>query len=128
MDGVAASLRAELPFTFAAPALARERVRRFAADLPTATVDDAVLMVSELVTNAVQHGRPVVTLGMSLSPEVLTVAVGDWGRAPVTPRVPTANQERGRGLAMVDALAAHWGVTNHDSEDGRQVWFDVAAT
>jgi anti-sigma regulatory factor (Ser/Thr protein kinase) len=127
MNVAATSLRAELPFTSAAPGLARDQVREFARGLPAGTLDDALLMVSELVTNAVRHGRPEVTLDMVLSPDSLTVAVDDGGRAPVTCRVPTPDQEHGRGLWMVAALAAHWGVARGGGDHGTQVWFELAA-
>jgi anti-sigma regulatory factor (Ser/Thr protein kinase) len=125
---VPTSLVERLPFTSRAPGVAREQVREFAQRLAPATLDDAVLMVSELVTNAVLHGRPEVTLHASLSADCLSVAVGDRGNDPITPQLPTAEDEHGRGLSMVNALAAHWGVTQRDGGTGKHVWFDLATT
>ena len=118
------SLRTELPFTSEAPSIAREQLRRFARNLRAATVDDAALMVSELVTNAVAHGQPEITLRLRLRPHRLTVAVADCGQAPLTCAMPPLQQASGRGLVIVDALAARWGVSQGRVDN--QVWFDVA--
>ena len=126
MDVSATTFRTELPFTPAAPAFARDQVRVFARRVPPDTLDDAVLMVSELVTNAVQHGQPEVTLGMSLSGDGLTVSVSDQGSGAPIRAFPTAEQQRGRGLGLVDALASKWGVIRSAGQDGKQVWFRLA--
>ena len=118
------SLRTELPFTSEAPSIARERLRRFARHLRAATVDDAVLMVSELVTNAVAHGQPKITLRLRLRPDRLTVAVADRGEAPLTCTMPPLQQPFGRGLVIVNALATRWGVSQGRVD--KRVWFDVA--
>ena len=118
------SLRTELPFTSEAPSIARDQVRRFARNLRAATVDDAVLMVSELVTNAVAHGQPEITLRLRLRPDRLTVAVADRGEAPLTCAMPPPEQTSGRGLVIVDALATRWG--RSQGRVDKQVWFDVA--
>ncbi len=126
MDIAARSFRTELPFTSAAPAYARDQVRVFACRVPPDTLDDAVLMVSELVTNAVQHGEPAVTLDMSLSGDGLTVSVSDQGSGAPIRAFPSAERPRGRGLGLVDALAAKWGVMRSAGQDGKQVWFRLA--
>ena len=120
------SLRTELPFTSEAPSIAREQLRRFARNLRAATVDDAVLMVSELVTNAVAHGQPEITLWLRLRPGRLTVAVADRGEAPLTCAMPPPQQPFGRGLVIVNALAARWGVSRSQGGVDKRVWFDVA--
>jgi anti-sigma regulatory factor (Ser/Thr protein kinase) len=121
------SLRTDLPFTSKAPSVAREQLRGFASGVRPAIVDDAALMVSELVTNALVHGEPEITLRLWRDADSLTVAVDDQGGAPLTHTVPPADQEHGRGLVVVDTLAAHWGVTQNQG-DGKQVWFDLATT
>ncbi|MFG2501248.1 ATP-binding protein [Streptomyces sp. NPDC048441] len=69
-------------------------------------VDDATLIVSELVTNATQHGRSPCRLRLEVSDDRVTVEVHD--SSPDGPRVlgPSADRESGRGLAMVRHLAA----------------------
>lgn len=104
--------------------------RRFLAELlgSSPLLDDAVLCLSELATNAVRHsasrqpgGRFLVraTAGpVSVRVEV-TDAGGRWdGR-------PDHAGRSGRGLAIVAALAAGWGITGDDS--ARTVWFEIAS-
>ena len=88
------SLRTELPFTSEAPSIARDHGGGRAKST-TATVDDAALMVSELVTNAVAHGQPEITLRLRLRPDRLTVAVADRGEAPLTCAMPPPSRHPG---------------------------------
>ena len=118
-------LHRELPFTSAAPAIAREQLRRFVGNLPDATVDDAVLMTSELVTNAVLHGQPEITLWLRLETDRLTVAVTDLGDAILDCARPPPRQASGRGLVIVDALATRWGVNRTRGRLGKSVWFEL---
>jgi len=100
-----------------AGAIARGAVRELLAGQPT-TDDlrhDAALVVFELISNAVTHGGPEADGRISFSCEVvedeLVVVVGDGGtRGQVA--VGDLDQEaaRGRGLAIVDALASSWSV------------------
>jgi anti-sigma regulatory factor (Ser/Thr protein kinase) len=110
-----------LPFTVNAAALAREALRIHAAKLPAATVEDAALLASELVTNAVRHGRPPVKLGISVASEHLIVSVIDT--SPELPKVVAAapSSTGGRGLHIVDSVADMWGV--EPDSDGKVVWF-----
>jgi anti-sigma regulatory factor (Ser/Thr protein kinase) len=77
--------------------------------------DDAEIITSELVTNAVQHvrGNGAQAIGVTLthagSPAAVTVVVSDSSpQAPVRCDTP-AGSEQGRGLRIVEALSAHWG-------------------
>ncbi|WUW19312.1 ATP-binding protein [Streptomyces sp. NBC_01463] len=78
----------------------------------------AELLISEIVTNAFQHGRGDirVRLYFSVSHFVIEVADGNPAAPEVRPVNPDA--EDGRGLHLVDALAAAWGVSN----DGTCTW------
>jgi anti-sigma regulatory factor (Ser/Thr protein kinase) len=82
---------------------------------------DAAMVVTELVANAVDHAGTPSTVTVTLDDRELCVAVRD-GRPDTAPRPrpvdPTA--PRGRGLQMVDALTTSWGVTVH--ADGKTVW------
>jgi anti-sigma regulatory factor (Ser/Thr protein kinase) len=124
-----AQLSVGLPYTPKAPATARSQLRLFAAHLTATTIDDALVMVSELVTNAIRHGKPEITLHLRLSPDRLTVAVSDLGEAPVPRIIPTppSTQLYGRGLMLVNALAARWGVSSN-SGIGKTVWCDLTRT
>lgn len=90
--------------------------------------DDAVLIVSELVTNAVQHSRgQEVTLTLSLRNGCLRINVHDGvpSHRP-TPWKPCDEDEHGRGLLLVQAIAGarrgSWGV----SDDGASTWCELA--
>lgn len=85
--------------------------------------DDVVLVVSELVTNAIVHTASVeVTCRFGVTEDSMYVAVADQGLDPVGPHVRTAPMsERGRGLQLVSALTENWGVMLDDGK-GRVVW------
>ena len=92
--------------------------------------EDAEIITSELVTNAVQHAcaNGTQTIGVTLtqagSPAAVTVAVSDCSpRGPVKRDTPT-NGEQGRGLQIVEALSAHWGWRH---QDGGKAVFAVLA-
>jgi signal transduction histidine kinase len=86
-------------------------------------VDRAVLVASELVTNAVVHTRGPLRLRLEWRAERLYVAVSD--RLPRLLRLAAEpgdlEAEGGRGLLIVDRLASHWGV-HHPREGGKVIW------
>ncbi|MGW1812121.1 ATP-binding protein [Streptomyces sp. NPDC002125] len=91
-------------------------------------VDDVLLCVSELATNALIHGVPPgrgfrvhLTLG-----HALRVEVHDSGGGEVREAVPTLDAEWGRGLVLVEALADAWGVG--ERQPGKTVWCEFAAS
>jgi anti-sigma regulatory factor (Ser/Thr protein kinase) len=79
--------------------------------------DDAAIVTSELVTNAVQHvcDNGGTTIGVTLahawrgSPAAVAVIVSDSSPEGPIKRDTPAGSERGRGLQIVEALSAHWG-------------------
>jgi anti-sigma regulatory factor (Ser/Thr protein kinase) len=82
---------------------------------------EAALAVSEIVTNAVLHGREPITLRFRVGSDGIRVEVHDG--SPVSPAFsmldPTA--VTGRGLLLVSAAADSWGVD--PDESGKTVWF-----
>lgn len=109
------------PSTDSVP-VARRFVRAELADSP-ADVDTAVLLVSELVTNAVLHARSPLTLVVQASDVVVRIAVRDG--SPVPPRMHgfSTMSATGRGLRLLDRLARAWGV---DPEtEGKTIWFEI---
>ncbi len=95
-----------------APAQARRASRQVLVGwrLP-GLVDSVLMVVSELVTNAVRHGRPPVWLELRRSPAALRVSVHDDDPTdPGTPSPSGEDDESGRGLAIVRALAVEVGV------------------
>jgi anti-sigma regulatory factor (Ser/Thr protein kinase) len=90
-----------------------------------AQADTAVLLVSELVTNAVRHGRGPCELVITFRDDEVELAVKDGD-----PRFPAARRaelldDSGRGFLLVEALAARWGV--RPLPDGKATWFTLRA-
>ncbi|MFE2374077.1 SpoIIE family protein phosphatase [Streptomyces sp. NPDC059398] len=106
-------------------ARARRLVRGQLLDwgLPDA-VEPAGLMVSELVTNAVRHGR-VREIGLRLvRTAALLCEVSDDEPAPAVLLGPSGDDESGRGLLVVSSLAREWGTSS--TAHGKTVWFEQA--
>ncbi|WP_433240901.1 ATP-binding protein [Streptosporangium sp. CA-135522] len=97
------------------------------------TLDDVLLLVSEVVTNSVVHsdsGRTAdgrVAVYVAHASGVIHVEVTDDGSATSEPivRMPKMDGGGGRGLLLVDLLATSWGA-HHDPDVGGAVWFQVA--
>jgi len=90
-------------------------------------LEDALLLVSELVSNAVLHARSamVVTASWSAGNGVLRVTVrDDQGDGEPRVRHADADATSGRGLEIVQMLASRWGVAR--DHDGKAVWFELA--
>jgi anti-sigma regulatory factor (Ser/Thr protein kinase) len=98
--------------------------------------DPALLLVSELVTNAIQASQTVACLDPLSHPMVsLTAEFRDcrlvikvWDGCPGLPVVQEADltEDRGRGLLLVDVLADAWG--HHNVDQGKVVWCEIAAS
>ena len=119
--------RAELPRTPDAPAQARRAVAGWLKDaLDPRRLEDAKLLVSELVTNAVRHPRSngLIELEVAVASKRVRIEVSDPGAGFSKPRVgaPPHDTVGGRGLLIVDRVASRWGVT-----PGRRtrVWFEL---
>jgi hypothetical protein len=88
-------------------------------------VDAAVLLTSELVTNAVRAAAGgTVTLAIRCARGRLRVEVHDRSPAPPVPAAAPADAEAGRGLVLVDALSADWGF--YRTPAGKVVYFALA--
>ncbi|MGH3343076.1 MAG: ATP-binding protein [Carbonactinosporaceae bacterium] len=105
---------------------ARAWVAGLLAHLPV--VDDAVLVVSELATNALAHtasARGGYTVAVRIcGPDRLRLSVSDLG-SPTPPMLadPDTDTESGRGLRIVAAITVRWGVCA--SHAGRSVWAEL---
>ena len=80
----------------------------------------AVLIVNELVTNGVAHAGTASRVKLELWPAGLTVSVRDGSPDQPVLRAPTAAEPHGRGLRLIEHLAAEWGVIRHP--EGKTVW------
>lgn len=105
----------------AARRYARDELRDSSAD-----VDTVLLLVSEVVTNAVLHARSEVVVVVQQRGGVARVEVSD--SSPVRPRPHrfTAESATGRGLRLLEQLALRWG-TDPSEDGGKVVWFEVGA-
>jgi anti-sigma regulatory factor (Ser/Thr protein kinase) len=93
-----------------------------------AVVDEAMLLVSELVTNSVRHAElgPEDTIAVRVltTPSALRIEVADPGPGFDPAAVPAPNGHAGWGLSLLDRIAARWGVSRGD---GAEVWFELDA-
>jgi anti-sigma regulatory factor (Ser/Thr protein kinase) len=78
--------------------------------------DSAILLVSEIVTNAFNHGAPPVLLQLSAQAGALQVAVSD--ACPTLPERRESGEDGGFGLGIIEALAK---VTVHQHPDGKLI-------
>ena len=108
------SVDLELPHDSSAPSIARRALARWGA---SADVDVAL---SELVTNAVQHGKPPIRLHAIRTWDFVHVEVHDEGHDFGTPNLDSV------GLRLVEAFTTDWGVM-HLPNDGKVVWAEFEA-
>ncbi len=125
-----ATARAELllPLESTSPAVARRFGERSGCRAHgLAMLDDALLLISELVTNSVLHGGPPILLAVDCDGEGLHVRVRDGSPTPPVPRVARDGAESGRGMSLVDLLSSTWGVDPVADEQGsgKEVWFEL---
>lgn len=85
--------------------------------------DDARLLLSELLTNAVQHARGPVTLHVCRTAAELTIEVSDGSCHLPEPRRAEEDAESGRGLNLVRFLADSWGA--RPTDEGKRTWFTL---
>jgi anti-sigma regulatory factor (Ser/Thr protein kinase) len=120
-----------LDFHGASVRAARERLRKdLGSKCPTARMEDARVVVSELVANALRHAQPLddhtIAVSWSFRPDVLRLTVTDGGSPTSVPteRRPGDLATGGRGLKIVHSLAQRWGV--EPTGTGTTVWAELA--
>jgi anti-sigma regulatory factor (Ser/Thr protein kinase) len=104
------------------------RARRFVVDAVHRLAGDAQaelaeLLASELVTNVILHARTSLTVRVLCDDGRLRVEVVDSSDAVPLRRSFSAQAATGRGLDLVEVLAASWGT--HATESGKVVWFEL---
>jgi anti-sigma regulatory factor (Ser/Thr protein kinase) len=116
-------LEVELARDSVAPGDARRVLRNLCADhVEDDLLVDAELLVSELVTNALRHGRGDISLLARVDEERLRVEVIDAGSGFThDPRRSHRERVGGWGLDIVDVVSSRWGV----HEGATHVWFEL---
>lgn len=118
----------QLPAAPDAPSAARRHIAGMAIPVTSEINDNALLIVSELVTNAVLHTEsPLLTLRASVSASCVRIAVHDSGEPIVSMLrdAPDPASPNGRGLVIVSALASRWGVVADVPPPGKTVWAEL---
>jgi anti-sigma regulatory factor (Ser/Thr protein kinase) len=120
------SLTLRLPAQAGTAAEARRSLHDLCRHAPDHRLYDAQLLTSEIVTNAVKHAGGILTIVIECDQETLAVAVSDD-----SPDVPVVRDFRaesigGRGMRLLDHLAAAWGCTPRPEGNGKVVWFRLA--
>ena len=125
-DGDVARATIELPADLTSGRRARlflaERLAEWRLD---SLLDTAMLLTTELVTNAVIHARSEVTVTIRRAIDSLRVEVADTGGGSLQMRPASIDATSGRGLQLMDSLAAAWGTSAFDA--GKLVWFELPA-
>jgi anti-sigma regulatory factor (Ser/Thr protein kinase) len=119
------SVTLRLPPRSDAASEARRTLRSVCPAAPHHLLYDAELLISEVVTNAVRHAHGMLTLAIQCDGHQLAVAVAD--DSPDLPVVRTSSTASigGRGMQLVDRLAASWGCKQRPEGAGKVVWFRV---
>ena len=121
------ALSLSLPPVPTAGQVARAAIRDgFTGTLAPDTLADLELVVSELVTNAIEHGQGAIEVRLDHDDGALRGSVSDQGqgfRYEARDFDRDHDRLRGRGLSIVSALVTRWGI----EEGGTHVWFEIAA-
>ena len=120
-----AALRWSLPSRPASAGLARHHVGGCCDGLGRDLRDIAMLLTTELVSNAIEHGEGEIELVVTRPADRLRVEVHDRSSGRPVPRSADADSARGRGLLLVERLASEWGVQPSSVPGGKQVWFQL---
>ncbi|MEU7058008.1 PAS domain S-box protein [Streptomyces sp. NPDC046197] len=119
-----AALTTDLPATASSVREGRAFLGRALASWQCgALADDALLLLSETLTNAVQHAEGPIGLRVCRTATDVTVEVSDYNPHLPQPRLAAEDEESGRGLFLVRTLAAGWGV--RPTDEGKTTWFTL---
>jgi PAS domain S-box-containing protein len=126
VDELDGALRISIPSSPQAPGRARRAIERLSGELEPAVVEQLKLLATELVTNSCRHaaaaGDPI-GLVLAVDRGVVRLSVTDTGPGFSAPDgEPNPDDENGRGLFIVAAMADRWGV---DAEGGSRVWLEL---
>jgi anti-sigma regulatory factor (Ser/Thr protein kinase) len=83
--------------------------------------DSVVLVMTEMVTNAICHAAGPLEVELARDSRVMVVGVSDRSQALPRPLMAETEAEGGRGLILLERLASRWGVRTHP-QGGKTVW------
>ncbi|MFD9113055.1 PAS domain S-box protein [Streptomyces bottropensis] len=119
-----AALTTDLPAVPSSVPEGREFLSKLLASWDCAgSGEHALLLLSETLTNAVQHAEGPIGLQVCCTATDLTVEVSDRSPHLPQPRLAAEDEESGRGLLLVRALADSWGV--RPTDQGKTTWFTL---
>jgi anti-sigma regulatory factor (Ser/Thr protein kinase) len=119
-----------LPAVPVSVAAARRNVRELLSEwgISRETCDNAVLVTSELVTNALTHTESdLIVCRLRTAGDLIHLEVEDQNRSRTLParRQPKPDDQGGRGLLLVGMLSSDWGVRDAPQGTGRIVWAEL---
>lgn len=119
------SAQTQLPAERHAPSCARRFVAHALKqwNRPSELADDAILVVSELASNAVVHARSAFKLEVRARDRTIRLVVSDSSQARPVVQTEDGFPISGRGLRLIDALAARWGL--EVTAAGKTVWAEL---
>ena len=114
----------ELPAALDSPGHARRFVRDALRRWSCAhSEDEAMLLTTELVSNAVVHARSAVHVRVSDLPDRIRVEITDFGGGALEFKPPSLDGVGGRGLLLVQEMSRSWGTSADGNE--KVVWFEL---
>jgi CheY-like chemotaxis protein/anti-sigma regulatory factor (Ser/Thr protein kinase) len=122
----AAGASRDFPAAVSSPRQARRFVRELLEASDEVLVESVELLVTELVTNAVLHASSAPTVQVHIEDDVVRVEVYDEDPTPLRPGRPSTSRPGGRGLLLLDRMAARWG--DDPVGDGKVIWFELDRT
>ena len=102
---------------------ARQLVEAAVAGCRDGVAEDAALLTSELVSNAILHARTPFEVLVDRSNGHVRVTVADGSPEPPIVQRPAPDEVGGRGLVLVSSLSSRWGFEGR--RDGKSVWFEL---
>lgn len=121
-----------LPFVLSTPGVARTRLAAFLTvhRASSAVIDDALIVISEMIANAVSHGEPnssgMIEISWAIAGDLLELSVQDAGEAgSLEPIDFDEDSLSGRGLSIINRVADRWWV---DMTSGTRVNAELALT
>ena len=123
-DPAAKTLAMAFPAELASVGRARRWVRGVLQGWgPDELIDSAILLTSEVVTNALMHGRSGIEVSLGRHGDRVRIAVTDSDQGLIRRRAAAPNSQSGRGVDLVESMSTGWGINRFGS--GKQVWFEL---